>query len=185
MQAGVRTAVREFTAFGWITLTAALAGLIGVSGLSSLSHDPVVRNWMSHGLWLLFGATVAAIWFLSPPMQGENFGTWFTDWMQSRHKAALTWLVFLGTAAVAGSWALREQASSIAWRRVSIGAIFAGTALSLIAIAVLIFFGGFSPLPTWVYCAVAVGQSSLAWAILMTNAGAQPYTHPERRLVGA
>lgn len=158
---------RELVLPGWIYLTAILAGVIGVSGLRMLLGGEAGRAWMSYALWLGFGIGLAAAWFADPKESTQTWTSWLSDWTQSRHKLHIVWLIFVGTAAVAGSWALRPRSREHPWIQASIACAFAGTALSLIAVTILIHLGGFAPLPVWTYGAIAAGQSSLAWILLM------------------
>jgi hypothetical protein len=165
---GVRQVTwREVVLPVWIYLTAILAGLIAITGLNVLSAKEAGRTWMSFALWLALGIGLAAAWFAYPKEPTQSWVSWLSDWTQSKYKLHVVWLIFLGTAAIAGSWALRPQSRPDSWMRASIVCAFAGTILSLIGVAVLIYCGGFAPLPVWTYAAIAVGQSSLAWVLMM------------------
>src|SRR6185436_7093000 len=101
---------------------------------------------------------------------GENWKGWLSDWGVQRPlktQAAVFIAVLFG--AISGTFALARGSRASTWRSVSIATIVIGTLASLGAVAVLIYSGGFSPLPTWTYVAIAVGQSWLAWVLLLAT----------------
>jgi hypothetical protein len=162
-----QVAWREVVLPVWIYLTAILAGLIAITGLNVLSAKQPNRAWISYALWLALGIGLAAMWFSIPKQSAQSWTSWLSDWTQSKYKLHIVWLFFLGTTAIAGCWALRPNSRPDWWMHASVVCAFAGTTLSLIGVAVLIYCGGFAPLPVWTYAAIAVGQSSLAWILMM------------------
>ncbi len=159
---------RELALPIWIYMTAVLAGLIAVAGVGELARTEAGRVWLICALWFGLGMALVSMWFADPKQTNQTWLSWISDWTQSRYKLHAAWLAFLATLSIGGIWALRPASRSDAWLRASITCVFAGTALSLSAIAVLTRFGGFPPMPVWMWGAVAAGQSSLAW-ILMTH----------------
>jgi len=158
---------RELALPLWMFLTAILAGIIAITGLRILLDGEGCRAWLSYALWLVFGIGLTALWFADPKEPQQSWMGWVSDWTQSRFKLHVVWLIFAGTLAVTGSWALRSRGHVESWIHASIGCAFLGTALTLIGVAILIYFGGFAPLPVWMYGAIAAGQSSLAWILMM------------------
>lgn len=158
--------VREVAPFAWMFLTAILAGLISVTGVSMMTGSAAVRLGVLCGLWLLLGIGATTL-FLTWSQTTETWIGWLANLRYSRHHTAAVWLAFIASAAVMGFWALRRDADLGAWVHASAAAMLLGTCLSLGATAILIYFGGFPNLPTWVYVAVAAGQSSLMWVLLL------------------
>jgi hypothetical protein len=151
----------------WMYLTVILAGVIAAAGLHLLSADGAYRAWLSYALWLVFGFSLAALWFLDPREPEQSWTSWISDWTQSKYRLHAIWAMFLGSLTVAGSWALRPHSRAEAWMHASIYCAFLGTVLTLISITLLDRFGGFATLPVWIYGAIAAGQSSLAWVMMM------------------
>lgn len=162
-----RTTWRELLLPVWMYLTAILAGVIGVAGLRMLLAGPAGRIWVSYALWLTFGIALTALWFADPKEPAQPWQSWLSDWTQSRYKLHVAWLFFVGAAAVAGSWAMPPLSRLDRWMNAAMICPFVGTALSLIGVSILIYRGGFAPLPVWTYIVIAAGQSSLAWVLMM------------------
>ena len=156
---------RVATIFGWIYLTAILGGMIAVSGLRLLLRDARLQAWASYALWFGFGLGAGWLWTQWPA--AETWDARLTAWVLPGTHVYALFMAFLGTMAVLGGWALRGGSRSERWTHVAVVGIFLGTALSLIAIQVLIQHGGFSPLPVWSYAVLAAGQSSMMWVLLM------------------
>lgn len=154
--------VREALPLVWMFLLALWAGVIATAGSVMLLQDPGPRRWACCGLWFGFGLAAASLWssWASDPDQD-----WLV-WLAGIHPKYLLWLTFLGTMTVFGSWALRGDSPVEPWIRAAVAAILLGTASSLVGAALLDRFGGFPPLPVWVFFVVAVGQSSLMWVLL-------------------
>ena len=151
----------------WLYMTAVLAGFIGVAGLRMLSDHPGFRVWSSVGLWFVFGMGLMWLWSVWPRDPDQSWSQWLSTWGLSRYHVQAVWLTALGVMAISGSWALREGSRYETWLYVAAGCIALGTVLSLVAVALLIRFGGFSPLPAWAYVAISAGQSSIMWVLLM------------------
>lgn len=153
----------------WVYLTAILAGIIGVCGLRMWVERADVRMWLMCALWLSFG--LGAMWLYQHwpryPDKPWNELQWLTAWGLSRYHIQAICLAALGPMAILGGWALRWNSSYRTWLGVAMVSIMTGTALSLLSIAVLIRYGGFASLPSWVYVAIAAGQSSIMWVLLM------------------
>jgi len=154
------TTVREATTFGWMLCMAVLGGVICIAGLRMLSDDRGYHAAASALIFLSFiaGAVLFAwIWPKDSTLADLKF---------SRYHRYIFWLAFGGSMSVFGAWAMLGRRPASAWVNLAIAAIFVGTAATLSGAAIIIRYGGFSPLPVWVYCLIAAAQSSLAWALL-------------------
>lgn len=159
----------ETTIVAWTALMAILAGIIGAAGLAWMSRDVSYRGIVRVGL--ASATVVMAIWLWSrhPHVGGEGWLAWLLDWTQGSLKTKAAVFITLVSCTLFGSFALSRGSRASTWRGISIAAILLGTLASLGAVAVLIYSGGFSPLPTWTYAAIAVGQSWLAWVLLLAT----------------
>jgi hypothetical protein len=158
--------VREVGTLAWMFATSIFAGIIAVSGLRMISEDATYRSCATFMLWLVFLCGIFMLAWVWPRDPGQSWEEWLAAFKFSHYHKYLFWLAFLGSMSVAGIWALLLSKRSGAWIQGSVAAIILGTATSLVGAAVMIRFGGFKPLPVWVYCVLAAGQSSLAWALL-------------------
>ncbi len=158
--------IREITPLFWMFFTAALAGLIAVTGVSMMTSSRALRRLALCVLWVSLGIAGTMLWNVWPK-GSETWLGWLAAWRYSQHHTSAIWLTFLGSGAIFGFWALRHDANLATWVHASAAAILMGTCLTLGAVAILIYWGGFPNLPTWVYIAIAAGQSSLMWALLM------------------
>jgi len=163
----IELVVSATMAVAWMYLTALLAGIIATTGLHLLVRGAVPRALLLLALW--FGAGLWSAWLGAhwPRNPDQSWVQWLAAFGASRYHEHLIWLVFLACVAVAGLWALWFSRGSSAWIHASVYCTFLGTFLSLIAVAGLILYGGFPRLPVWTYIALAAGQSSLAWVLLM------------------
>jgi len=161
--------VREGVIVGWTFLMAIFAGLIGVSGLAWMSRDPIYRRTALAGLWMLTAVFALRLWSWHPRVGQQSWEGWFSDWTFAQYKTQAALFVGLLTTALAGLFALSRNSRASTWRMVSIISIFLGTAMTLGGVAMLINSGGLSPLPTWTYAAIAVGQSWLMWLLLLAT----------------
>lgn len=161
----VRAQTRLGVILGWVYLTALLAGFIGAGALRLMLDDRRWRLAMAFVLWFAFG--IGAGWLWSQWPAAANWEGRLSAWVVPDQHIYAIMLVALGVAALAGSWALREGSRYETWLYATATAIFVGTALTLIAVALLIRFGGFPSLPPWSYVVVAGGQSSMMWVLLM------------------
>ena len=161
---------RQGTEVAWMALTALIAGIITITGCKMLSSDRSYRMWLGYGLWMAFGLGLGILWAISPRRPDETWLGWIAGWGLTQFRIHACVILYVGTLAIAGGWALRSNTPLLSWIQASIGLIMAGTMLSLIAIAIVIKYGGFSSMPAWKYGIVALLQSSLAWALLL-------YTH--------
>ncbi len=168
--------VGEVTRQVWLLLTAILAGVIGITGLRMLSLPLGLRLLLLCGFWVATALGLAFLVSIAPDRGEAKLGQWLMLWTQSKCHVYGVWVAFIATMAVAGSWAMLDKGAADAWAQASIYTIFGGTLLSLMGVAILIRFGGFPPLPIWTYVAIAVGQSYLAWVLLMHLS-----THAHRR----
>jgi len=160
-----RAAVLIAGLYAWVYLTAVLSGLIAAAGLRLLIHDERFRMWMAFASWAAFGAGLGFVYSVWP--EASNWSDRLTAFvLPTSHKYAIL-LTAWGSATVFGSWSLRRSSEYRTWLYVAAAGIFAGTALTLVAIALLIRFGGLSPMPVWAYAVVAAGQSSMMWVLLM------------------
>lgn len=159
--------VREVGLPLWIYLTAIHAAVLAVAGLRLLRLGEAARAAVGYTLWLVLGAGLAWMWMLDPREPSQSWLSWLSDWAQSPHKLHVVWLIFFAAAASASAWALRPTAKVESWVHASIVCAFLATAVTLIWLAVLSYFGGFDSLPIWTYAAIAVGQSLPAWVLLV------------------
>lgn len=161
--------IREVTPLAWMYLTAVCAGIFGASGWCGLISTRRGRVLSSFLLWCAMGAATAALVAVWPRDPTQTWEAWWAAFRLSRYHVYVIWLAFgLAAALTVSLSALRAEALSGGMMG-SVAVVFLGTAASIGAVAVLIEFGGFPRLPTWVYIALAVGQSSLAWALLMSE----------------
>lgn len=158
--------VREITPLVWMFLTAALAGLIAVTGVSMMTSSRSLRRFAFCVLWVSLGIAGTLLWSVWPK-GSETWLGWLAAWRYSQHHTSAIWLTFLGSAAIFGFWALRHDSNLATWVHASAAAVLLATCLTLGGVAILIYWGGFPALPTWVYIVIAAGQSSLMWALLM------------------
>jgi len=159
--------VREVGLPLWIYMTAILAAIIAVAGLRLMQLSEAVRTTLGYALWLVLGAGLTWLWMLDPREPSQSWLSWISDWTQSPQKVHVVWLLFLAAAAGAGAWAFRPTARRESWAAATVVCGFLGTALTLLWLAVLSYFGGFESLPIWTYAAIAVGQSLPAWVMLV------------------
>ncbi len=159
--------VREVGLPLWIYMTAVLAAIIAVAGLRLLQLGETFRAALGYAMWLALGAGLAWLWMLDPREPAQSWLSWISDWTQSSHKVHVVWLLFLAAAAGAGAWAFRPTARAESWAAATVVCGFLGTAVTLLWLAVLSYFGGFESLPIWTYAVVAVGQSLPAWVMLV------------------
>lgn len=171
--------VREIAPMGWMFLTAVLAGLIAVSGFNLLADHGNYRNLLNSTLWFVFGIALTSLLWVWPRDADRSWEAWFASWRMSRYHVHTIWLMFLGTMAMASMFSMAKNNRASTWVQLGAAAAFVGTAASLATIAMLIYFGGFSPLPPWIYVVVAVVQSSLGW-ILLTSLSFASTPSPRR-----
>ena len=161
--------VREVVPLIWIYITAILAGIVGITGFRMLSGATVYRVGLSLGLCAAFAAGCTWLgtkWPRHPDMPWLSW-SWVAEFRESQYHIYVIWLVFLGCMALASIRALLLSARTAFWIHASIYGILLGTLLTLVGAAILIRFGGFPRLPTWTIIAIAAGQSSMAWVLLM------------------
>jgi len=132
-----------------------------------LSSSSAGRTWLLIGLWFVLGLGCAWLWTVWPRNPDQSWLQWLAGFLFSRYHGHLIWLTFLASVAVVGIWAVRGSGSDESWIFSGIYAAFVGTALTLVATAVLIQYGGFPRLPVWTYIVIAAGQSALAWILMM------------------
>lgn len=176
--------INESTLTVWMVLTAVLAGIICVAGLRMLLDRAEHRALLLALLWLAVLIGAYALWRVWPRDPAQSWEEWLAAFKFSRFHGDLIWLIFGGTMGIAGLRALRRDAQASTWVHAAIAAIFLGTSASLVAAAIMISFGGFPRLPIWVYCVVAAGQSSLAWALLFHVDPPMSRSVDMRRLTG-
>lgn len=157
--------VRMLATFGWIYLTAILAGIITISGLRMLLRTERLRVWGGFVLWFGFGLSAGWLWTQWPT--STDWDGRLTAWVLPPAHVSAICVVALGITAVLGSWALGKQSRITTWVHAASAAIFIGTVLSLAVLNVQINYGGFSPPPTWFYAVIAGGQSSMMWVLWM------------------
>ncbi|MEK6643451.1 MAG: hypothetical protein AABZ08_06035 [Planctomycetota bacterium] len=158
--------IGDLAVYGWMLLTSVFAGVLAVCGLRMVSEHVGYRYFCFGLVWaglLAGGVALAMAW---PKESGQAWEKWLAAFRYGRHHEYVFWLVFVGTMGFAGIWALVTSPRAASWTNLAVAAILLGTATSLVAAAILIRFGGFPPLPVWVYAIVAAGQSSLAWVLL-------------------
>ncbi len=158
--------VRETAPMVWVFLTALLAGVIAVCGVNLLSDHGNFRSVINSLLWLGFGVAVTTLFWVWPRDADRSWGAWIASWGMSRYHVHILWLVFLGTMAIGSTLSVTKRSCAATWIHLGSAAAFVGTAATLSGIAILIYFGGFSPLPSWTYVVIAVLQSALGWVLL-------------------
>jgi hypothetical protein len=156
----------EVTTFAWMLCTALLAGVICVAGLRMLSDDRSYRATACAVILVSFLAGVVLLARVWETDAGQSWEKWLAAFKFSRHHRYIYWLAFGASLSLFGTWALMGRRPVTHWINMAIAVIIVGTMASLVAAAVMIRYGGFSPLPVWVYCLMAAGQSSLAWVLL-------------------
>lgn len=170
---------REVIPLVWMYVIAILAGVIATAGLMMLIQDATPRRFMSYALWFGFGLGCATTWSLWPRDPDQDWLSWLAAFRLSRYHTYPIWLAFLGTTSLLASGTLSASSRRETWVQAAVLAILVGTAATLVASAMLIKFGGLPPLPVWTYCVVAVGQSSMMWALLFHLSGPYTRSHPE------
>lgn len=152
---------------GWFYLTSFLIGIISVGGLRMLIRGTAARTWVMCALWLLFAVLGAAVYWGWPASQKFDVqGIAMTLASHPIHRT-LALALTAGGAAFFGTWALRWNSRYHTWLYAAATAVFIGTILSFIALAVMIRWGGFDALPVESYIVLAVGQSALMWVLLL------------------
>lgn len=158
--------IREAAPMAWMFFTALLAGLIAVSGFNMLSDHEAARSVLNSLLWFAFGIALTTLLWVWPRDPNQSWEAWIASWRISRYHTQTIWLMFLATMAVASTISMSRQKRASTWVQIGAAAAFLGTFATLTAIAILTKFGGFPPLPPWVYIVVVVIQSSLGWILV-------------------
>jgi hypothetical protein len=177
MQTAQRQAVvREVTPLAWMLLTAIFAGVIAVCGVRMMAQSSPAQSILRFATWILFISALVVVVYNWPREAGQPWEKWALSFRYSRQHIWGLWVIFLGSAAVVGNWALHRGSQMTSWAYAAAGCIFLGTASTLVGAALLICYGGFPQLPTWTYAMIAALQSSMAWALLIyTNFAAQSF----------
>lgn len=158
--------IGDLTIYGWMLLTSLFAGVIAVCGLRMLSENSGYRYLCTATLWVGFMGGAIALAMVWPKEPGQTWDKWLAAFRYGRHHEYVFWLTFVGAMAFFGIWALATSRRPAAWTNVAVMSILLGTLTSMSAAAILIRFGGFPPLPVWVYAVAAASQSSLMWVLL-------------------
>ena len=148
-------------------ITAVLAGVIAAAGLQMMFLHLSGAQWLALVLSLAFVAGGVALAWVWPKDPTQSWEAWFANFKYSAYHPHAIWLLFLGTMAASSFSSLRPGSRPKAWAHAAIACILLGTMTTFVCMAILIQFGGFSQLPAWVYIVVAVGQSSMAWVLLV------------------
>ena len=159
--------VREVVPLIWMYFTAILAGIIGITGFRMLSSRDGYRFGLMFLLLVLFAAGCTWLGMKWPRNSEQSWLSWAAAFRESRYHVHLIWLIFIASMSFTGIWALLLSSRTSSWIHASIYCTFLGTVLTIVGVAVLIRFGGFPRLPTWTSIAIAAGQSSMAWVLLM------------------
>lgn len=167
MQKAARPSViSDLTIYGWMLLTSLFAGVLAVCGLRMLSENAGYRYLCTATLWVGFMGGAIALAMVWPKEPGQTWDKWLAAFRYGRYHEYVFWLTFIGAMAFFGIWALATSRRPAAWTNVAVMSILLGTLTSMSAAAILIRFGGFPPLPVWVYAVAAASQSSLMWVLL-------------------
>ena len=151
----------------WIYLNAAFAGIIAVCGFRMMFKEAAARWWIGNVLWIVFA--MLAMWVYLHWPQYEKFS--LLSQIQvlvyyEVHQVVILMVAAL-TAAVFGVWALRWNSRYDTWLYMAASMVFLGTLASFGALAVMIKYSFLEPLPITSYIALAIGQSSLMWVLLL------------------
>ena len=171
--------IREAAPMVLMFLTAVLAGVLAVAGFNLVSDHSAFRSLVNSALWFGFGIGLTALLWVWPRDPDRSWEAWFASWRMSRYHAHTIWLLFVGTMALASVFSMTRERRASTWVHLGAAAAFVGTAASLATLAILIYFGGFAPLPSWIYIVVAMIQSSIGW-ILLTNLSFAKLGPPKR-----
>jgi len=85
---------------------------------------------------------------------------------QSRYAWAEFLLLAAAVMGLVGALALRAKRREATWATVTMAALFTGTAVTLVGLAILIRYAGFPPLPSIQYGKISVALSGWAWILL-------------------
>ncbi len=157
--------IRISVVYAWVYVTALLSGMIAACGLRMLIPEARRRQWALLAIWLVFGAAGFWLWNIWPA--GQNWESRLTAFVVPRTHVygivvgAIAMLALVG--AVMLRWNSRYSASAYTAATVT----FIGTVFTLIGLAVLIKFTGHTQMAVWKYAAIALGQSSLMWVLLI------------------
>ena len=151
--------------FGWVYLTAFLAGIIGAAGIRMLLPNAGLRAWAAMAAWFVFGIVAYWLWTTWPP--GQNWSSRLAAFALPKTHVAAVVAVAVGSLALFGAAAARSTAGYSKWLYTAAGVTFIGTTVTLIGFAVLIKYADFGQLETWAYAAIAFAQSILMWILLI------------------
>ncbi|MBK8271427.1 MAG: hypothetical protein IPK83_25150 [Planctomycetes bacterium] len=160
-----KATTRIYVTYLWIYFTAILAGLIGAAGLRLLIPNAKARTWATIAIWFAFGASAFWLWSIWPT--SLTWGASLTALVVPRTHVYAIAVASLGMLAISSAWSLRADSRYTTWLYAATTVTFIGTAVTLVAIALLIKLTGHNPLPVWAYGAIAGGQSSLMWVLLI------------------
>ncbi len=162
----------DCTRTGWTAVTYLLIGVIAMAGIMLTVTGAGPRLAVFGLISMVLGATIAGLTLFllhRSPLRDRAWIDWAFDLTQGRH--AWAWHVCLATAAafVAGLWALRPDASPRRWILVAAGAMIVATFASLLGVSLLETYSRFPPLRGWQYAVLSVGQSFVAWVLLLMS----------------
>lgn len=161
--------VRIGIVFGWTYLNAIFAGIIAACGLRLLFNDPRDRHWMVIVLWLSFGASL--VWLAGVWPQTQNWQSRLSSLVIPKNHIYAVYFVALAATALFSAFALKMDSRRTTWLKAGVWFTLAGTAMTLISLAMAINFGGMPTMPVWKYVAIAGGQSCMMWVLLLHQAG--------------
>jgi len=151
----------------WIYLNAIFAGIIGVCGMRMMLKEAGTRWWVGNGLWLVFSMLAMWVYMHWPRYEEFSLVTQLQVLVAYEVHLVVIPMVAALAAAVFGIWALRWNSRYDTWLYVAATMVFLGTLASFGTLAAMINYSFLEPLPIVSYVALAVGQSSLMWVLLL------------------
>jgi len=151
----------------WIYLNAIFAGIVAVCGLRLMLKEASTRWWVGNGLWLVFSMLAMWVYMHWPRFEEFSLVTQLQVLVAYEVHLVVIPMVAALAAAVFGIWALRWNSRYDTWLYVAATIVFLGTLASFGTLAVMINYSFLEPLPIVSYVALAVGQSSLMWILLL------------------
>lgn len=166
----------EGTRIVWTLGTFIAAGIIATCGIAAFCRSAPGRTAAYGGMGIALGAAAAGLAvarYTRPVEYGPGVNGWM-KWIETATQTPYAWTVYFIIAGVVamllGLLALRPASRPRRWIVAAIMTMFAGTALSLVAVSIMQEQGGFPPLPAWVSVALTLAQTGVA-AILILMLG--------------
>lgn len=160
-----KATVRVTIIYVWVYLSAMIAGAIGATCLRMLVSNVNIRSWANLIIWFAFGTYV--FWLRTQWPETISLESKLAALVLPQTHVYAIIVAALGMLAICSAWSLRADSRYTTWLYTATTVTFIGTALTLVGIALLIKLTGHNPLPVWAYGAIAGGQSSLMWVLLI------------------